>query len=292
MTARTWPDPLDPPTLTQLLCGGDAKSCCASLYASPAVRWVLGDELHPGADATTRSALELIGVGPADRLLDVASGRGDSAILAAGELGCIVTGIDYGQAGVIDAERAAEAAGVAGQVAFRVGDAEALPFKDDSFDAVLCECSLCTFTDKRGALSEIRRVLCPGGRVAIADVLADHDRLPASLRGPLATAACVGAALSRADLLQLLDLAGFDLLAEQSCTREATEMADRVHDRLRGARILVTDQMPGLARTLAEAIAIADAARHAIEQGALDYAIFAATMRPPRPERDLPPEAT
>jgi SAM-dependent methyltransferase len=277
------PAPLDLPSLTELLAGGDAKRCCASLYANPAARWVFGDELHPGGEATTRRALELIAVGPADRVLDVASGRGDSAILAARELGCIVTGIDYGEAGVIDADRAAAVAGVGERVAFRVGDAEALPFADASFDAVLCECSLCLFADKRTALSEIRRVLRPAGRLAIADVLADHDRLPDSLRGPVATAACVGAALSHTELRQLLDACGFDLFAAQSCTREAAQMAQRVHDRLRGARILAGDRL-GPEFTLTDAIATVDAARHAIEDGALDYAILAATVHRSGPQ--------
>jgi arsenite methyltransferase len=236
----------------------------------------LAGELHPGGAATTRRALELIGVGPGERLLDIASGKGDSALLAARERGCIVTGIDFGKAAVIDAGRAAEAAGLSDRVAFRLGDAEALPFDDGSFDAVLCECSLCAFPDKRAALAEVRRVLRPGGRVAIADVLADHDRLPANLRGPLATAACVGGALSRDDLLGLIDSSGFRVLDTQSCTREAAEMAERVHDRLRGARLIGADRIVGSALAIDEAIEMAAAARAAIAQGALDYAIFAA----------------
>jgi ubiquinone/menaquinone biosynthesis C-methylase UbiE len=261
------------------------------LYANPAVRWVFGDELHPGGQATTRRALQLIAVGPADRLLDVACGKGDSAILAARELGCTIAGIDYSEAGVIDAKRAAQAAGVAHQVTFQTGCAEAPPFADGSFDAVLCECSLCLFADKHRALSEIRRVLRPGGRVAIADVLAEQDRLPPSLHGALAAAACIGTALSEAELRQLLDMAGFDLLTVQRCTREAAQMARRVHDRLRGARIVVGGQV-GLAATLAEAIAMADAVRHTIEQGALDYAILTATRRPSGSEHEPPPHAT
>ena len=278
MTLRNPPDPVKALELTELLSGSDATACCASLYANPAVRWVFGNELHPGGAATTRRALELIGVGTGARLLDVASGRGDSAILAARELGCIVTGIDYGDAGVIDAKRAADAAGVAEQVSFRVGDAEMLPFEDGSFDAALCECSLCLFAHKPKALAEIHRVLRPGGRVAIADVLADHDDLPASLHGPLASAACIGTALTRAELRQLLDAAGFDVTADQHCTREAAQLADRVHDRLRGARIIVSDQA-GLPQIAAEAIAMVSAARDAIERGALDYAILAVTRR-------------
>jgi SAM-dependent methyltransferase len=276
MSTRSTPGALDLPALTELLCGGDAKRCCATLYEHPMVRWLLGDELHPGGAATTRRALELIGVGPGERLLDVASGKGDSALLAARERGCVVTGIDYGEAAVIDARRAVDDAGLGDRVVFRVCDAEALPFEDENFDAVLCECSLCTFPDKRTALAEVHRVLPPGGRVAIADVVADHDRLPGTLRGPVATAACVGTALSREDLLGLLAATGFRVLATQQCTQQADEMAERVHDRLRGARILGAGQMVGSAFTIEDAIEMAAAARRAIAHGALDYAIFAA----------------
>jgi ubiquinone/menaquinone biosynthesis C-methylase UbiE len=246
------------------------------VYAHPAVRWLLGDALHPGGQATTRRAVELIGVGPGERLLDIASGKGDSALLAAQERGCTVTGIDYGEAAVIDAARAAHAGGVGDRVAFQVGDAEALPFDDGSFDAALCECSLCTFPDKRRALAEVHRVLRPGGRVAFADVVADHDRLPQSLRAPLAAVACIGAALSREHVLQLLASSGFSVVATESCTQEAAEMAERVYDRLRGARIMGADRIAGSALAITEAIEMAAAARAAIAEGALDYAIFAA----------------
>jgi ubiquinone/menaquinone biosynthesis C-methylase UbiE len=262
--------------LGELQCGGDVKGCCAAVYGNAAVRWLLGGELHPGGPVTTRRALELIGAGSGERLLDIASGRGDSAILAARERGCVVTGVDFGEAAVSDARQAAEAAGIGDRVAFRVGDAEALPFADGSFDAGLCECSLCMFPDKARALAELHRVLRPGGRVAIADVLADHDRLPTRLSGPLATVACVGTALAREDLLRLLASSGFRVLATQSCTREAADMAERVYDRLRGARILGADRVIGVPLSVDEAIEMAAAARGAIANGALDYAIFAA----------------
>lgn len=72
MSANAPPDALDLSALTELLRGGDVKRCCAAVYAHPAVRWLLGDELHPGGQTTTRRALELIGAGPGERLLDVA----------------------------------------------------------------------------------------------------------------------------------------------------------------------------------------------------------------------------
>jgi arsenite methyltransferase len=291
MTANRSADLLNLSALTALLSGADADLCCASLYAHPAVRWVFGDEFHPGGERTTRTALRMMAVGPDDHLLDLACGKGDSAVLAAREFGCAVTGIDRSDASVIDACRAAEAAAVAGPVRFSTGCADALPFADDSFDAVLCECSLCLFADKRRALYEIRRVLRPGGRVVIADVLAEQERLPASLRGALAAAACVGSALSQAELLRMLDVAGFDPVEARSCSEEAAQMAQRVRDRLRGARIVAGGQ-DELAPILAEAVAMAEAARSAIGQGALDYAILVATRRPARHEHERSPGAT
>jgi arsenite methyltransferase len=240
------------------------------------VRWLLGDELHPGGEATTRRALELIGVRPGERLLDIASGTGASALLAAGECGCLVAGVDYGERAVVDAQRAADASGLCDRVGFIVGDAEALPFEDGQFDAVLCECSLCTFQDKPRAITEIRRVLRPNGRLALSDVVVDRPRLPPNLDGALATVACIGEALSRDGYEDLLAGAGLRPTAIESRDEDAAAFAERVHDRLRGARVLGLDRMAGSPVAIEEAIEVLGAARRAIAQGALGYAIFAA----------------
>jgi SAM-dependent methyltransferase len=161
------------PSLSDLSSDAGRKQCCASVYEHPAVRWLLGDELHPGGEATTRRALELAEVRPGDRLLDVASGHGTSALLAARELGCRVVGIEYGERAVREATAAARTAGLEDRVSFRRADAEALPFESGTFDAVLCECSLCTFPDKARAARELRRVLKPGGRLVVGELIGD-----------------------------------------------------------------------------------------------------------------------
>ena len=264
------------PALADLESDAGLKRCCASVYEHPAVRWLLGDELHPGGEATTRRALELTGVGRGDRLLDVASGHGASALLAARELGCDVVGLEYGSGAVREATAAARAAGLEARVSFRRGDAEALPFESASFDAVLCECSLCTFPDKPRAASELRRVLRPGGRLALCDVVVEHSRLSDDLRGPLAVLACVGAALPRSGYERLLADAGLPLLAVESRDQDAALLARRVHDRLRGARLLGVDRMAGAPLATTEAIELVARAREAIRTGALGYAIFIA----------------
>jgi arsenite methyltransferase len=266
------------PRMDELLAAGDAKACCAALYEHPAVRWLLGDELHPGGAATTRRALELIGVGAEDRLLDVASGTGASALLAASEFGCEVVGVDYSERAVAGANEDADSQIPLPSVGFVRGDAEALPLPDASFDAVLCECSLSSFPDKRRALSEVRRVLRPAGRLALSDVVVDRARLPEALTGQLAAVACVGEALSRLGYERLLAEAGLRLTAVEPRDEDAAALAERVEDRLRGARLLGLDRASDSPIATAEAIEIVGAARRAIADGALGYAIFAATL--------------
>jgi arsenite methyltransferase len=232
--------------------------------------------LHPGGEATTRRALELIGVEPGERLLDVASGTGASALLAAREHGCLVVGVEYGEAAVAEAQRAADEAGLSDRAGFVVGDAEALPFDDGQFDDVLCECSLCTFADKPRALAEIRRVLAPDGRLALCDVVVDQGRVPVKLEGALATVACIGEALSREGYLDLLAGAGLRPTGIESRDEDAAALADRVLDRLRGARVLGLEQAAGSPIATDEAIELVRAARRAIGEGALGYAIFTA----------------
>lgn len=264
--------------LDELFAEGGVQACCAALYESPAVRWFLGDELHPGGAATTRRSLELIALGPDERLLDVASGSGTSALLAAREFGAVVAGVDYGEAAVRDAQSAADGAGLCDRVGFVVGEAAALPFADGEFDAVLCECSLSTFPDKTRALAEIRRVLRPGGRIAISDVTADHGRLPERLQGTVATLACVGGALPATGYERLLAEHGLATFAVESRDSDADSLAGRLEDRLRFGRIMDKCRAnPALCPFgFDEAIGAVRLARRAIHEGALGYAIFAA----------------
>lgn len=257
---------------------GDVKGCCATVYEQPAVRWLLGGELHPGGEDLTRRALDLVGLGAGDRMLDIASGAGTSALLAARERGCEVVGVDYGEGAVAGANAEAQGGGLGDRVSFVRADAEALPFEDDSFDVVLCECALCTFTDKPTAIAEIRRVLRPGGRVAISDVVADHSRLPEDLRGTMATVACVGSALPEQGYRELLEAAGFELTAVESASEDVARMTERVRTRLRGARVLGFEGLVPIEGGLRHAIELAGEAKRAVAEGTLSYSVFAARL--------------
>jgi arsenite methyltransferase len=262
--------------LSEALGRGDVGACCAAVFSNPAVRWLLGDELHPGGEDLTRRLLSMVQPRAEERLLDVASGAGTTAILAAREYGCAAVGVDLGDDAVVGARSAAADAGVCALVRFEAADAGQLPFADASFDVVACECALCTFPNKLTALSEMRRVLRPDGRLALSDVVADHERLPDDLRGMMATVACIGGALTDDGYRQLLEQAGFAVLDSQSAEPEVAEMADRVRSRLRAARILGLDGLAPIDGGLRRAIELAAEAERAIAGHALGYGLWAA----------------
>ncbi|MBO0794977.1 MAG: class I SAM-dependent methyltransferase, partial [Ktedonobacteraceae bacterium] len=71
------------------------KSCCARLYQSDWIQLILGDAFHPGGVGLTEHLGMMVNLEPGQRVLDVASGQGTSAIRLAQRFGCIVVGIDY-----------------------------------------------------------------------------------------------------------------------------------------------------------------------------------------------------
>ena len=113
--------------------------------------------------------LDLAAIRPSDRVLDVGSGTGLVAIRAGRrvETGRVL-GIDHSQGMLGRAADKARAAGLAGKVAFQAMDAEALDLADGAFDAVVSLFVLRHLPNPAVAVKEMRRVLAPGGRLAVA----------------------------------------------------------------------------------------------------------------------------
>ena len=110
---------------------------------------------------------DAIAAAPGMHVLDVAAGSGQPSLTIAPRVqpGGTVLGIDFSAEMVAVAQRCAGQ--TATNVSFRTMDAEQLELDDASFDAVTCACGLIFFPDSQRALTEMRRVLKPGGRVAI-----------------------------------------------------------------------------------------------------------------------------
>lgn len=128
--------------------------------------------LHPGGLEITRELAERCHVETGQRVLDVASGAGEAACFLAENFHCSIVGIDA-SASMVDRAQA-KAQGRSLDVQFQQGDAHALPFDDDAFDAVISECTTCVL-DKPRAIREMVRVVRPGGHVGIHDLCWRED---------------------------------------------------------------------------------------------------------------------
>src|SRR5713226_8047109 len=89
------------------------KQCCARLYESDFAKLLLGDCFHPGGVKLTERLGELLNLTPQSRVLDIASGKGTSALFLAERFGCEVLGVDYSDQNVEQANAAAAAKGIA-----------------------------------------------------------------------------------------------------------------------------------------------------------------------------------
>ncbi|MBW1600504.1 methyltransferase domain-containing protein, partial [Streptomyces sp. JJ38] len=110
--------------------GEGVKACCAAAYSSDIVSALLGDSYHPGGATLTRHLADGLALRPGGRVLDVASGRGTTALLLAGVHGVRVHGVDFAPANTALAQGAAQAAGLTHRAEFTTGDAERLPCPD------------------------------------------------------------------------------------------------------------------------------------------------------------------
>lgn len=154
--------------------------------------------------------LAIAGIRPGETVLDLGSGAGFDCFLAARQLGGTgrVIGVDMTAAMVTKARGNAVKGGYR-NVEFRLGEIEALPVADASVDLILSNCVINLSPEKSRVFHEAFRVLKPGGRLAIADVVATKA-LPAALRAKLsAIGACVGGATLVEEMRAMLVDAGF-----------------------------------------------------------------------------------
>lgn len=254
----------------------EAKACCAATYGSDVVELLFGESYHPGGLTLTRRLVGRLGPHAGARVLDVASGRGTSALMVAGEFGVDVTGVDLSVANVALASGAAHAAGLAGRARFQVGDAERLPVDDGAFDAAVCECGFCTFPDKPTAAAELARVLRPGGRLGITDVTVDPDRLPPELTSLGAWIACVADARPVDEYAALLTAAGLTVTHTERHDNAMTTMIDQIQARFTVVRLTARAQAEALGVDFARAPMVLAAARAAVAEGVLGYALLTA----------------
>ena len=154
---------------------------------------------------------------PGETVLDLGSGAGIDVFLAAqqvGESGRVI-GLDMTPEMIQRARENAAKHGIL-NVEFRQGDIEAMPVDDASVDVVISNCVINLAPDKKRVYSEMSRVLRPGGRFIVSDMVT-YGSVPESIRKDLELwAGCVAGALDRQEYLGIIAKAGFDRVSVKS----------------------------------------------------------------------------
>jgi len=200
-------------------CGCGSGSCCADGGNDKKFGEALYDVEQRG-ELPAAATLASLGCGnpiavtelhEGETVLDLGSGGGIDVILSAKRVGPTGTayGLDMTDEMLALAQQNARDAGV-GNVHFLKGIIEQIPLPASSIDVVISNCVINLSTDKAAVLSEIARVLRPGGRVGVSDVVAE-DRLGPTERAERGSyVGCIAGALSKSEYVAGLEAAGFE----------------------------------------------------------------------------------
>jgi SAM-dependent methyltransferase len=145
-----------------------------------------------------------------ERVLDLGSGGGIDVLLSARRVG--PSGFAYGvdmTDDMLDLARQNAAKAGAENVEFLNGEIEALPLPDAAVDVVISNCVINLSVDKPAVIAEMFRVLVPGGRIGITDVVAEDQLTPEDRAAAGSYVGCIAGALSRSEYLDGLTAAGF-----------------------------------------------------------------------------------
>ena len=213
-----------------------ASSCCAP--TGPQQVEFFGAGLYAEADKAglpVQAVLASLGCGnpllvadlhEGEVVLDLGSGGGIDVLLSARRVG--PSGFAYGvdmTPEMLELARANATEAGATNVEFREGSIEALPFPDADIDVIISNCVINLSVDKPAVLREAYRVLAPGGRFGVSDVVAEDHLSPSDRAERGSYVGCIAGALSRSEYLQMLDDAGF----EDATVAFTHQVADGLH---------------------------------------------------------------
>lgn len=242
----------------------DAAACCAEFYEQDWVAALIGESYHPGGVALSRRAVTSLELPAGARVLDVGCGLGTTATTLAVDLGLRMVGVDASEKNVARANGSSSAE-------FVCARAQSLPFDDGSFDAALSECVVSTLEQQDLAAGELARVIRPGGRLAISDVVV-NGTIPPELSAAIGPWACVDGALTLEGYQQVFANAGFRPLCHVDETDSLVEMALEAKRRLAMLGLGKLAGAPALADLdVAQTRRLIDDARDLVRAGIVQY---------------------
>ncbi len=186
---------------------GDAACCDNQLYSTQLLEGLPAEITN--FTLGCGNPLDVAALQPGETVLDLGSGGGLDCFLAAKQVGVTgrVLGVDMTPE-MLERARAAAARLKVANVEFRPGYLERLPVADNSVDAVISNCVINLSPDKPQVFREVARVLKPGGRVAVSDIVID-GAMPAALRdNPEAWSECLAGAIDWREYAVGLERAG------------------------------------------------------------------------------------
>jgi ubiquinone/menaquinone biosynthesis C-methylase UbiE len=189
------------------------------------------DEFHIRGRKSTMELAEQMNLRPNSEVLDIGSGLGGAARALAETYGCRVNGIDLSEAFCVAANVLSDWLGLGDRVAFRQGDATALPFADDRFDAALTVHAAINIPDKPRMYREARGVIRPGGRFAIYDVLQGEGG-DVLFPVPWAREPSISHLATPEEMRALLGDAGFNIREVHDSTEESQRWFEAMAERM------------------------------------------------------------
>ena len=240
----------------------EAAGCCARETTAPGISQELGYSASDLAGVPKEADLGLgcgvplghLKLEAGETVVDLGSGPGLDALIAAKQVGNTgrVIGVDMTPE-MLERARATAAKVGATNVDFRQGRLEQLPVDTASVDAVTSNCVINLVPDKAAVFGEIARVLKPGGRVVVSDIVLDRPLPEAVAKDVFAWCGCVAGASDRREyfaMIQTAGLAGVEVLKDEDYLGSLAKVAPDEAERLLAGWGVTREQLAGTVHSI------------------------------------------